>query len=88
MYSLRRLSDNAGDAGSMSNVVYEENGEVVVEPHSKPRIGVRMMVGSSYARTYTEQDWWSTTTIIEILDEKEDYVKFKTKHSIYEWFKK
>jgi hypothetical protein len=29
---------------------------------------------------------WMTTPITEIIEEKEDYVKFKTKNSVYELF--
>jgi hypothetical protein len=29
---------------------------------------------------------WQTTSVTEIIEEKEDYVKFKTKNSIYELF--
>ena len=31
---------------------------------------------------------WMTTTVTEVIEEKEDYVKFKTKNSVYELFKK
>jgi hypothetical protein len=49
-----------------------------------------MIVGSHYGRTYSAQDWWQTTTITEILEErtKENgtkYVRFKTGNSEYEW---
>jgi hypothetical protein len=45
-----------------------------------------MRVGSGYARTMQHQDWWQTTLIKEILEESENYVKFKTHSgSIYEW---
>ena len=30
---------------------------------------------------------WQTTTVTEILEQTEDYVKFKTKNSVYELFK-
>lgn len=43
-----------------------------------------MMVGSSFARTMGNQDWWCTSEVIEIIEESEDYCKFKTKNSIYE----
>ena len=30
---------------------------------------------------------WQTTTVTEILEQREDYVKFKTSNSVYELFK-
>ena len=30
---------------------------------------------------------WQTTTVTEIVEQKEDYVKFKTSNSVYELFK-
>jgi hypothetical protein len=53
----------------------------------KPVIGCHMLVGSVTARSYSNQDYWLTTPVLEILEETEDIVKFKTKNSIYEWRK-
>jgi hypothetical protein len=49
-----------------------------------------MRVGSGIARSYSAQDWWQTTVITEILEDKinedgTEYVRFKTGSSIYEW---
>lgn len=30
---------------------------------------------------------WQTTPVTEIIEEKDDYIKFKTKNSVYELFK-
>lgn len=84
MYSLYR-EDGSGDSGGTSIVLWEDNGEVKMEHNAKPRIGVCIQVGSSYARTMQWQDWWQTSYITEILEEREDYIKFKTKNSTYEW---
>ena len=56
-----------------------------------------MIVGSPYARSYSAQDWWQTTIITEILEERTEeggieYVRFrtgnfKTGNSEYEWRK-
>lgn len=85
MFSLVRERDGAGDSGSMSRALWEENGELKIEESAKPRVGVQMVVGSMTARTMQWQDWWQTTTITEILEEQENYVKFKTGNSVYEW---
>lgn len=96
-YSLRRTRDGAGDSGGMSlgiaptfdqdtgnitNIEYKDN--------ARPQIGWVMRVGSIYARTMSHQDWWQTTPITEILEERTEedgteYVRFKTGNSEYEW---
>jgi len=97
-YSLRRTRDGAGDSGQMSNAVTfvrDENGRVIdktVHHDSAPMVGAAMVVGSHYARSFSAQDWWQTTPITEILEERTDpedpnflYVRFKTGNSEYEW---
>lgn len=85
MYSLRRESDGAGDAGGMSTALWLEDDDVKYENNARPRLGVAMRVGSVYARTYNAQDWWQTSLITEILAESENYVKFRTGNSVYVW---
>ena len=92
MYSLKRLRDGIGDSGGMSMaLILNESAEktedkVIYEHDARPRVGVFMRVGSVYARTMQHQDWWQTNQITEILEETENYVKFKTASgSIYEW---
>jgi hypothetical protein len=95
-YSLYRRRDGAGDSGLMSDAVtpiWDENGKLVdkiIEHNTRPKVGAAMVVGSPYARTYSAQDWWQTTPITEILEERIDedgteYVRFKTGNSEYEW---
>jgi hypothetical protein len=56
---------------------------------SKPVVGCSLLVGSVTARSYSNQDYWLTTVVTEILEEKRDedghleFVKFKTKNSDY-----
>lgn len=86
MYSLRRERDNEGDAGGMSMAIwFDENNELQTKQNARPRVGVAMRVGSVYARTYQEQDWWQTSLITEIIEDREDYVRFRTGNSIYVW---
>lgn len=96
-YSLRRTRDGAGDSGGMSLAqipTYDQDtGEMVdVEQidNARPQLGASMRVGSIYARTFEAQDWWQTTLITEILEERTEedgteYVRFKTGNSEYEW---
>lgn len=96
-YSLRRISDGAGDSGGMSlaqiPVFDQDTGKIVdVEQihNAHPQVGASMRVGSIAGRTFAAQDWWQTTLITEILEDSTEqdgtlYVRFKTTNSIYEW---
>jgi hypothetical protein len=50
--------------------------------HNEPSIG-RSLIMSPFNQFFT----WQTTTITEIVEEREDYIKFKTQNSNYELFK-
>lgn len=50
--------------------------------HSEPAIG-RSLLMSPFNQFFT----WQTTTVTEILEEEEDYIKFKTQNSNYELWK-
>lgn len=92
-YSLRRTRDGAGDSGQMSLAIHLNAGpgdKHVYEDGGRPQVGAVMRVGSLFARTYSVQDWWQTTAITEILEERTEddgteYVRFKTGNSEYEW---
>lgn len=87
-YSLRREHDGAGDSGGMSLALWlDEQGELGREQDARPRVGVSIRVGSVFARTYQAQDWWQTTMITEILEDTENFVKFRTTNSVYIWEK-
>jgi len=73
------------EGGARSEAIkLNENGTLSIVSH-KPTVGCSMLVGSVSARTYSKQDYWVTTEVLEILEETENVVKFKTKNSIYEW---
>ena len=95
-YWMYRKHDGRGDSGSMSMALvptYDENGKVADVQYidnARPQVGYVMRVGSSYARSYSAQDWWQTTAISKILEDTiyedgSEYVRFKTGNSIYEW---
>lgn len=96
-YSLHRIGDNAGDSGSMSDAYHwpngQENGGYAEVIHdSKPFVGAVIRVGTLFSRSFSNQDWWQTTMITEILEEWTDdtnaeCVRFKTKNSEYIWKK-
>ena len=49
--------------------------------HDKPDIGRSLIMGP-FNHFFT----WQTTVITEILEEREGYIKFKTKNSLYELY--
>jgi hypothetical protein len=52
------------------------------EKHTEPAIG-RSLLMSPFNQFFT----WQTTVVTEILEQREDYIKFKTGNSNYELFK-
>jgi len=52
------------------------------EKHPEPAVG-RSLLMSPFNDFFT----WQTTVVTEIVDQKEDYIKFKTENSNYELFK-
>jgi len=52
------------------------------EKHTEPAIG-RSLLMSPFNNFFT----WQTTVVTEIVEQKEDYIKFKTENSNYELFK-
>ena len=50
--------------------------------HDKPAVGYSLIM-SPFNQFFT----WQTTSITEIVEEREDYIKFKTQNSNYELWK-
>lgn len=87
MATLRRTRDGAGDSGSRVEVIrWKEDGTLDKVIGHYPVVGCSVLVGSLTARSYSNQDYWLTTPVTEILEEKENYVRFKTGNSEYELF--
>lgn len=86
MAILRRITDNAGDQGARSEAIaWNEDGTFKEVVSNRPTVGCSMLVGSVTARSYSHQDYWLTTPVTEILEDRGNYVKFKTGNSVYEW---
>lgn len=89
---LRRVSDNAGDQGSRVEAIsWNEDGTFKAVEGHRPIVGCSMLVGSTSARSYSHQDYWLTTPVTEIIEEKLDgddlvYSKFRTGNSVYELY--
>lgn len=77
------LYDKAGrgDSGTMSDCIMRDG-----TAQRRPKVGGVMIVGSPYARTYQNQDYWMTTEIEEIISNDANEVIFRTRTgSIYTW---
>ena len=90
-FRLKRVSDGAGDVGSLSQAIkWNEDDTFKEVVNYFPTIGCSMLVGSMTARSYSNSDYWITTPVVEILEEiKNDdtfYIRFKTKNNEYEWW--
>ena len=87
MATLRRTHDGAGDGGARVEAIrWNEDGTFKEIAGHRPIVGCSLLVGSVTARSYSNQDYWLTTKVTEILEEREDYVRFKTGNSEYELF--
>ena len=50
--------------------------------HNKPGVGYSLIM-SPFNQFFT----WQTTPVTEIIEQREDYIKFNTQNSVYELFK-
>lgn len=90
MYHLTRISDKSGDVGPWSQALIIMPDGKIVEVDEKPTVGCVLRVGSYTTRSYQTQDYWQTSVVVEILEEKETenehFMQFRTASgSIYEW---
>ena len=80
-YKLVRERDGLTKAGnSIIWIQFDENGRFKSK-HDEIDIGRNLVLDFS-GITYE----WLTTTINEIIEQREDYIKFKTDNSVYELF--
>lgn len=85
IYQLHRITDGAGDSGSLLHPVDRMKGEQYVDRNGWITVGMAVLCGSARARSYSAQDYWLTSNVTEILDVSTDgrEVKFATGNSIY-----
>lgn len=60
---------------------WNENGQFKAR-HDDPALG-RSLLMSPFSPFFT----WQTTDVTEIVEQTDDYIKFRTKNSVYELFK-
>jgi hypothetical protein len=80
-YKLVREHDRLTKYGQKIGwIEWNENG-TFKEKNDEPAIG-RSLTLDPHGMNYT----WLTTTITEIIEQREDYIKFNTENSVYELF--
>lgn len=78
--TLVRMKDNNTKVGQTYIIKYNEKGILESKELGRPQIGYSVFIDEGIT-------WWLTTAITAILEESENYIKFKTLNSIYEWKK-
>ena len=88
MARLQRCRDGTGDEGSCVRAwKYDPEGKKERKiVGNEPIVGCSLEVGSLTARTMQWQDFWLTTEITEIIEHKDNYWRFKTGNSEYEFW--
>ena len=81
-YRLVRERDNLTKQSARVTWLEWNEDDTFKSKHDEPAIG-RSLLMSPFYQFYT----WQTTTITEIVEQRDDYIKFKTGNSNYELFK-
>ena len=78
---VRERDGHTAQSKAIKWLEWNDEGRFKAE-HGKPAIG-RSLIMSPFNQFFT----WQTTTITEIVEEREDYIKFNTLNSVYELWK-
>jgi hypothetical protein len=83
-YNWKLVREHDGLTKQSKEVMWIEFNEqgTFKSKHDEPAVGRSLMM-SPFTFSFT----WQTTSITEILEQREDYIKFKTRNSNYELFK-
>lgn len=80
-YKLVRENDGLTKAGNRILWIDWETDGTFNSSHDEPKLE-RSLILDPYLGSYT----WMTTILTEIIEQKKDYIKFKTSNSVYELF--
>jgi len=89
---LKRLNDGLTNIGSViESIKWNEDGTFNSIVGDRPVLGCSIRIGNTTAKMFTSKDWWLTTVVTEILEEKYhkdklEYCKFRTENSVYELY--
>jgi hypothetical protein len=79
-WRLKRVEDGlVKESERVTWLEFDEQYGTLKERHDEPAVG-RSLLMSPFNRFFT----WQTTYVTEILEQKEGYIKFKTRNSTYE----
>ena len=83
-YNWKLVRESDGLTNESKDVLWLEFNDdgTFKSKHSEPAIG-RSLLMSPFNQFFT----WQTTTLTEIVEERDDYIKFKTQNSNYELWK-
>jgi hypothetical protein len=83
-YNWKLVREHDGLTKQSKEVMWIEFNEqgTFKSKHDEPAVGRSLMM-SPFTFSFT----WQTTSITEILEQREDYIKFKTRNSNYELWK-
>ena len=82
-YKLVRESDGLTKHGQTAGwIEWKKKDKTFKELHDEPAIGRSLML-DPHRFTFT----WLTTSVTEIVEQRDDYIKFKTRNSNYELWK-
>lgn len=80
-YKLVREHDGLINAGNKILWINWNKNGTFKKAYDKPKLN-RSLILDPYLMSYT----WMTTVVTEIIEQREDYIKFRTSNSIYELF--
>lgn len=78
-YKLIRERDGLSNVGHKAGWIEWNEDGTFKELHDEPAVG-RSLILDPQRMSYT----WLTTTVTEILEQKENYIKFATTNNLYE----
>ena len=83
-YNWKLVRERDGLTKQSKDVLWLEFNEEgrIKQDHKEPAVG-RSLLMSPFNQFFS----WQTTSITEIVEEREDYIKFHTRNSTYELFK-
>jgi hypothetical protein len=83
-FNWKLVRERDGLTNQSAEVMWLEFDEVgrFKDKYDTPAVG-RSLIMSPFSQYFT----WQTTTITEIVEERDDYIKFKTQNSNYELWK-
>lgn len=82
-YKYKLVRERDGLTKQSKDIKWLEFGEDGRYKADYPEVAVgRSLIMSPFNQFFT----WQTTTVTEIVEQREDYIKFKTENSLYELF--